>query len=115
MAAYVGTGRIAAPALARRRPAPRTRARRRASPVGVSLAGILTAFLLALFYLTQTIHVAATNHEVGQLLAEQQSLTQQAQSLRGEIYRWGAEPAIVKNAQQAGFGRLGSPLRLRGR
>lgn len=114
MAVYVGTRRTQAPALPRRRPAPRVRAHRRASPVGLTLAGILTSFLLGLFYLTQTIHVAATTYRVDTLRLEVQRLTQQAESLRGEVERAGAEPAIVDSAQQAGLSRLGEPARIGG-
>ncbi|MBA2254428.1 MAG: hypothetical protein H0W07_04870 [Chloroflexi bacterium] len=105
----VGRGAVVMP---RRRPTSRARARRRASPVFVSLALIVTAFVLGLMYLTQSIRVAATDFEIDRLLGERQRLEQQIQSLEGSIARWGAEPAVVERAGQAGLDRLGGAIRL---
>ncbi|HET7677486.1 MAG TPA: hypothetical protein VFK38_06500 [Candidatus Limnocylindrales bacterium] len=90
----------------------RSRARRGSSPVGLSLAAILTTFLLGLFYLTQTIHVAATNYDVDTLLEKRNRLGQELTSLEADIARWAAEPAVVKGATAAGQSRLGRPLRV---
>jgi hypothetical protein len=105
----VGRGAVAIP---RRRPTPKVRARRRASPVLVTLALIVTAFILGLMYLTQSIRVAATDFEIDRLIAEQGRLGQQMQSVEGAITRWGAEPAVVERAGQAGLDRLGGPTRI---
>jgi hypothetical protein len=93
----------------------RIRARRRNSPLGLSLAGIVIAFLLALFYLAQTMHVAATGYDLDALLLERELLLQQLTTLEGDIHRWGAEPAVVKEATEMGLDRLGRPIRLPGR
>ena len=93
----------------------RVRARRRNSPLGLSLAGIVVAFLLALFYLAQTMHVAATGYDVDALLLQRDRLSQQITTLQGDIHRWGAEPAVVKEATEMGLDRLGRPVRLPGR
>ncbi len=93
----------------------RTRARRRNSPIGLTLAAIVIAFLLALFYLAQTMHVAATGYDLDALLVEKARLTQRIASLEGDIHRWGAEPAVVKEATEMGLDRLGRPVRLPGR
>lgn len=93
----------------------RVRARRRSSPLGLSLAGIVIAFLLALFYLAQTMHVAATGYDLDGLLVQRERLVQQISTLHGDIHRWGAEPAVVKEATEMGLDRLGKPLRLTGR
>ena len=98
--------------LPRRRQPSRVRAHRRSSPVGLSLAAILVAFLLALFYLTQAIHMAATNYDIEALAEERNRLEQQLQSIQGDIARWGAEPAILHGAQEMGLGDLGRPVRL---
>src|SRR3972149_805429 len=99
-----GDGRLRGPP-----PRPRRRvrvgARRGTSRVGLTLAAILVVFLLALFYLTQTLGVAALNYDIDTLIAERSALEQQLQSVEGDIARWGAEPAIVKGAQQAGLDR----------
>ena len=105
----VGRGAVAIP---RRRPASRIRARRRASPVFVTLALIVTAFVLGLMYLTQSIRVAATDFEIDRLLSEQSRLVQQIQSLEGDITHYGAEPAVVERAGQAGLDRLGGATRI---
>ena len=93
----------------------RVRARRRSSPIGLSLAAIIVAFLLALFYLAQTTHVAATGYDVDALLVERERLVQRIASLEGDIHRWGAEPAIIKEATEMGLDRLGRAVRLPGR
>lgn len=96
----------------RRRPARRVRARRRASPVLVTLALIVVAFVLGLMYLTQSIRVAATSFEIDRLVSDQQRLGQQLQSLEGSITHWGAEPTVVERAGQTGLDRLGGAIRL---
>ena len=101
--------------LPRRRQPSRTRARRRTSPIGLSLAAILVCFLLALFYLTQTVQVAATNHDIDTLLQERYRLEQELQSLQSDIYRWGAEPAVLRRGQELGLNPLGRPVALRAR
>jgi hypothetical protein len=78
----------------------------------VTLALIVTAFILGLMYLTQSIRVAATDFEIDRLIAEQGRLGQQMQSVEGAITRWGAEPAVVERAGQAGLDRLGGPTRI---
>jgi hypothetical protein len=90
----------------------RIRARRRSSRVGLTLAAILVCFLLALAYLTQTIHVAARSYDIDALLEERQRLERELQSVQTDLYRWGAEPAIVKRAAEAGLDRLGRTVRL---
>lgn len=95
-----------------RRHTARVRSRQRQRAVNIALAVILSAFLVALFYLVQTIHVAAANYELDRLLVERDRLTRELQSLRGEVVRWGAEPAVVTRAGQSGLSRLGEPLRL---
>lgn len=116
MAVYQGarlmTGALALP---RRRQPARSRAGRRASGLALALAGILVAFLLGLFYLTQTIGAATAAYDIDGLQAGAQRLQQQIQTLGGEIARWGAEPAIVKGAQQNGLSRVAESLRVPGR
>ena len=97
-------------------PRPNARSRRRAGSgthrVSLGLAGILVCFLLALFYLTQMIHVAATGYDIDSLVVERNRLEQELQSLQGDIARWGAEPQIMDGAQQKGLADLGNPVRL---
>jgi len=76
------------------------------------MAAIITAFLLGLFYLTQTMHVAATSYDVESLLVERERLIQELQTLEGDIARLGAEPAVVRGAQGIGLSRLGGSVRL---
>jgi hypothetical protein len=97
--------------LPRARRAPRVRARRGSSPTGLLLAVILVCFLLALFYLTQMIHLAATGYDIDALVSERNRLDQELQSLQGDMARWGAEPQILDQAQQMGLGDLGNPVR----
>jgi hypothetical protein len=111
MAVYEGAR--AQPLLLPRRQQPnRTRRRRRSGSVGLGLAAILVVFLVALFYLSHTIHLASTRFDLDRLATERTRLQRELTSMRGEIARWGAEPAIVDGAQQAGIGRLGEGIRL---
>jgi hypothetical protein len=96
----------------RRRPARKVRAHRRASPVLVTLALIITAFVLGLMYLTQSIRVAATGFEIDRLSSEHVRLQQQLVSLESTITQNGSEPAVLERAGQAGLDRLGGLIRL---
>jgi len=113
--AVVQATRSASATVSRRRQPTRRRARRSTNRVGLSLAGILIAFLLGLFYLTQTIGVATASYDIDRLSDEGQRLDRLISSLQGEVAQWGGEPAIVREAQSAGLDRLGDPLRLTGR
>jgi hypothetical protein len=113
MAVYQGARPMAsALILPRRRQPVRRRARRSTNRVGLALAAILIAFLLGLFYLTQTIGTATAGYDIDNLAAHGQLLQQQIQTLDGDLARWAAEPAIVSGAQQRGLGHLGEGLRV---
>jgi hypothetical protein len=101
--------------LPRRRQPARIRAGRRTSPVGAAIAGVLVLFLLGLFYLTQTVHVAATKYDIDMLLSNRDQVEQQLQSMQGDIARLGAQLAITKRAQEAGLDPLGAPIWVKAR
>jgi hypothetical protein len=101
--------------LPRRKGVARERARRRTYRSGVALAAIAAAFLLGLFYLTQTLGTAMTRFDIEALAAEKADIEQRILSVEGDIARWGAEPAIIHGAEQAGFDRLGTSMRVPGR
>jgi hypothetical protein len=105
-----GLNRVHGMAIPRRRHTVHSRARRRQGRIGVALTGILVTFLLALFYLTQTVHVAATNYDIGSLLADRDRMNQQLQSLQGDIARLGAEHAVSGRAQELGLDPLGTAV-----
>jgi hypothetical protein len=113
MAVYQGTRRDAGTLILQR--AVRTTgvtATRGAGRVVSTLAALLVAFLLGLFYLTQTLGVATADYEIGTLLGQREGIDRQLRSVEGDIARWGAEPAIVSGAQAIGFDRLGDPIHL---
>jgi hypothetical protein len=113
MAVYEGARRAAAPLARRReRPATGSPATRAGSRVVPALTALLVAFLLGLFYLTQTLGVATTDYEIDTLLAQREDIGRQLRSAEGDIARWGAEPAIVSGAQAIGFDPLGDPIHL---
>ena len=109
MALQQAAGAVALP---RRRAATRSRARRRSSLLTFSLIGIIVVFLVALVYLAHTLQQAATTWELDQLATERTRLERELRSLQGDIARWGAEPAILSGAQQAGMSRLGESIRV---
>ena len=82
---------------------------------GPPAAAIIAAFLLGLFYLTQTLGTAMTRFDIESLAAQRADIEQRILSVEGDIARWGAEPAIVHGAQQAGMDSLGTSLRVPGR
>ncbi len=112
MAVYEGTRYypLARPgAVSRRRQAARVRAGRRVSRVPLAMATILVSFLLGLFYLTQTVQTAATNYDIDALIAERTHLTQQLQSLQGDIAEQGSELSVTSRALGLGLSQLGAP------
>lgn len=117
MSVYPGARRATRPhlLLPRRKAATRDRARRRTNHAGIALAAIIATFLLGLFYLTQTLGTAITRFDIDALGAERVDIEQRILSVEGDIARWGAEPAIVHGAQQVGFDRLGTSVRVPGR
>jgi hypothetical protein len=74
------------------------------------VGGIVIAFLLAFFSLAQTVTVSATTYDVDQLLDDRQRLEAQALQVRSDLDRLGREPAIRKQAIDAGFGQLADPV-----
>jgi hypothetical protein len=56
-----------------------------------------------------------TRFDIESLAAQRADIEQRILSVEGDIARWGAEPAIVHGAQQAGMDSLGTSLRVPGR
>lgn len=98
------------PALPRRRARVAVRARRRSSRVGLLLGGIVVAFALAFFSLSQSMRVSATGYQIDRLEAQRQQLEAQERELRSDLDRLGREPAIRKQALTLGLGQLDRPL-----
>jgi hypothetical protein len=98
------------PALERRRVRPALRAGRRPNRLGLVLGGIVVAFMLAFFSLAQQIRVAATGLDIGRLELERQRLEDAALDVRSDLNRLGREPAIRKQAIDAGLGQLPEPI-----
>jgi hypothetical protein len=103
--------------LPRRRAAMRQRARRGANRVGLVLAGILVAFLLGLFYLTQTIGTATAGYHADRLAVQATALQRQLSTQQGEIAAAGSEQNVLLAAQASGLVNLsvGQVVRVPGR
>ena len=97
------------PSLPRRRIRSAVRAQRNTSRIGLLLGAIVIAFLLAFFWLAQTVGVSATSYDIDQRAAQRDRLGARVRDLRSDINRLGHEPAIRKQAIDAGFGQLGEP------
>jgi hypothetical protein len=99
-------------ALPRRRVSAGTavRARRRSGRTGILAAGIVVAFALGFVSLAQTVRVSATEVEQDQLATELRILQGEQDQLRSDLYRLGREPAVRKQALEAGLGQLVDPL-----
>ena len=107
-------GRVAktgARAKTSRRPA-RARALsvRRPSTVGIALGAIVLVFSAAFLSLSQSVRVAATGYDIVRLVSEHDRLQAIRQDLQSDVERLRSEPAIRKEALDAGLGQLGAPL-----
>ena len=78
--------------------------------MGIAIVGIVVVFLLALYSLTQTVSVSATDFDVDQLIAARQDLQANERDLIANLSRLGGEPVIRQVALDAGLGPLVDPL-----
>jgi len=93
-----------------RRAAAADRRRSRPSSIGVALAAIVIVFSAAFLSLSQSVRVAATGYDIVRLVSEHDRLDAIRQDLRSDVERLRSEPAIRKQALDAGLGQLGAPL-----
>ena len=100
----------ARPILDRRRVGVAFRAGRRTNRLGLVLGAIVVAFMLAFFSLAQQVRVSATGLDIGRLELERSRLEDTAADLRSDLNRLGREPAIRKQAIDAGLGQLSEPI-----
>ena len=91
------------PVLDRRRVRGAIRAGRRTNRLGLILGAIVVAFMLAFFSLAQQVRVSATGLDIGRL-------DDAAADVRSDLNRLGREPAIRKQAIDAGLGQLSEPI-----
>jgi hypothetical protein len=84
--------------------------RARPSSIGVALAAIVIVFSAAFLSLSQSVRVAATGYDIVRLVSEHERLDAIRQDLQADVERLGSEPAIRKQALDAGLGQLGAPL-----
>ncbi len=101
---------VDAPALPRRRMRGAVRARRTGNRVGFVIGGIVLAFLLAFFWLAQTVSVSATSYDLDRLTLQRAQLESQRRDTMSNLNRLGREPAIRKLAIDAGLVPLPDPL-----
>ena len=99
-----------AAAAARRRIRGAVRARRRSNRLPFVLGGIVVAFALAFFSLAQSVRVSATSYDINNMIEQRDSLLQRKQELLSDLSRLGGEPAIRRQALDAGLGQLADPL-----
>jgi hypothetical protein len=93
-----------------RRAAKATRTRTRPPSVGIALAAIVIVFSAAFLSLSQSVRVAATGYDIVRLVSEQDRLQAIRQDIQSDVERLQSEPAIRKQALDAGLGQLGAPL-----
>lgn len=84
--------------------------RARPSSIGVALAAIVIVFSAAFLSLSQSVRVAATGYDIVRLVSEHERLEAVRQDLQSDVERLRSEPAIRKQALDAGLGQLGAPL-----
>jgi hypothetical protein len=75
--------------------------------VGLLLGVIVIGFVLAFFWLAQTVGVSATSYDIDQAAAEQDRLQSSIRDLESDINRLGHESAIRKLSIDAGLSQLG--------
>ena len=109
--ALPGRPRIAdAPAIPRRRARPAVRARRGPNRLAIILGAIVIAFMLAFYSLAQSVRVSATGYDIGRLQLEHDRLDARLQELESDLSRLGREPAVRKQALDAGLNQLGESI-----
>jgi hypothetical protein len=94
----------------RRAAAAAGRRRGRPSSIGIALAAIVIVFSAAFLSLSQSVRVAATGYDIVRLVSEHDRLDAIRQDLTSDVERLRSEPAIRKQALDAGLGQLGAPL-----
>ena len=104
-----------AAAAARARRAARSRGAARPRILGqrrlsMALAGIVVAFSVGFISLSQSLAVAATSYDIVRLQSEHDRLVALQQELKSDVSRLQGEPAIRKEALDAGLGQLGAPI-----
>jgi hypothetical protein len=67
-------------------------------------------FIAAFLSLSQSVRVAATGYDIVRLVSEHERLVAIRQDLQSDVERLKGEPAIRKQALDAGLGQLGAPL-----
>ncbi len=93
-----------------RRTAAAGRRRGRPSSIGIALSAIVIVFSAAFLSLSQSVRVAATGYDIVRLVSEHDRLAAIRQDLTSDVERLRSEPAIRKQALDAGLGQLGAPL-----
>jgi hypothetical protein len=83
---------------------------RRPPTVGIALAAIVLVFTAAFLSLSQSVRVAATGYDIVRLASEHDRLQAIRQDLQSDVERLRSEPAIRKQALDAGLGQLGAPV-----
>jgi hypothetical protein len=73
-------------------------------------AAIVVTFALGFVSLAQTVRVSANDIERDRLAAEHRILLDEQGAIRSDLYRLGREPAVRKQALDAGLGQLVDPL-----
>ena len=74
------------------------------------LAGIVVAFSVGFISLSQSLAVAATSYDIVRLQSEHDRLIALQQQLQSDVSRLQGEPAIRKEALDAGLGQLGAAI-----
>ncbi|HSL98289.1 MAG TPA: hypothetical protein VK831_06930 [Candidatus Deferrimicrobiaceae bacterium] len=90
-----------------------TTARRQAASapwIGVALVTIVIVFAGAFLSLSQSVRVAATSYDIVRLASEHERLQAIRADLRSDVERLRSEPAIRKQALDAGLGQLPAPI-----
>ena len=105
-----GTRTIDVPVLPRRRARAAVRANRGPNRLALVLGAIVVAFMLAFFSLAQEVRVSATSYDIGQLTLDRDRLLASEQELRSDLSRLGREPAVRKQALDAGLTQLAEPI-----
>ena len=78
--------------------------------VRFALAGIVVAFSVGFVSLSQSVQVAATSYDIVRLQSEHDRLAALQQELRSDVERLKGEPAVRKEALDAGLGQLGAAI-----
>ena len=85
-------------------------ARPNVGPLGTALGSIVLLFLVGFLWLAQSVRVSATSYDIVRLASQHDRLDALARDVQSDLSRLSGQPAIRKEALDAGLGQLDAAI-----